>query len=49
MSYDMIVDWSSLTALGLFLAMAIAIFIRTFRSGRAAEMERMARLPLDED
>ena len=47
MSYDAVVDWSSLTALVLFLGMALIILYRTFRPGRAKEMERMARLPLD--
>ena len=49
MSYDAAIDWSSLTALALFLGMAVVILYRTFRPGQAKEMERMSRLPLDVD
>ena len=49
MDYDTAVDWSSLSALLLFVGMSIVILIRTFRPGQAKEMARMARLPLDVD
>ena len=47
MSYDTIVDWTGVGSLFLFLGMSIYITFQAFRPSRLAEMERMARLPID--
>lgn len=49
MSYDTIVDWTSLSSLALFLGMALYITFQVFRPSKRAQMDRMARLPLDVD
>ncbi len=49
MSYDQIVGWTSIGSLTLFVSLAVYITINVYRPSKRAEMERLARLPIDLD